>query len=335
MPIRKITIAGCGLIGGSLGSALRTSGFQGKITGCDQPEVLDKALRLGAIDNSEPALESAVQDADLVVLATPISSILALLPVVASNAPAHALITDTGSTKAEIVNAAKALFGASMPQRFLAGHPIAGKERSGIEQADPYLFRGAKWVFTPISPQQTQPSALHGAPHLRSGGGLTDENESYPTLRKDGVGWSTPLDVPSARVSPLQAEWVELIRGIGALPVCMQPEEHDLVLAFTSHLPQLLSIALANTVLEELRPEAGDGGYGSVPYGGGLRDMTRLAKSDPLVWRDILATNGENIRRALEELQRQISNLSSALAEENLEEIQQAFRAAARIAKLS
>ena len=130
-------------------------------------------------------------------------------------------------------------------------------------------------------------------------------------------------------------ELVGLIRGIGALPVCMQPEEHDLVLAFTSHLPQLLSIALANTVMEELRPDAGDGGYGKIPYGGGLRDMTRLAKSDPLMWRDILATNGENIRRALEELQRQISSLSSALAKENLEEIQQEFRAAARIAKLT
>ena len=65
------------------------------------------------------------------------------------------------------------------------------------------------------------------------------------------------------------------------------------MLAFTSHLPQLLSIALANTVLEELRPEAADGGYGSVPYGGGLRDMTSLAKSDPLMWRDILATTAK------------------------------------------
>ena len=91
-----------------------------------------------------------------------------------------------------------------------------------------------------------------------------------------------------------------MIRKIGASPVCMTPEEHDLMLAFTSHLPQLLSIALANTVLGELRLDAGDGSYSRVPYGGGLRDMTRLAKSDPVVWRDILATNGDNIRLALE-----------------------------------
>jgi len=297
MQISKIAIVGCGLIGGSLGSALRTSGFRGGITGSDTPEVLEKAVRLGAIDFAAPAIESAVQDADVVVLATPISSILALLPVVAKHAPAHALVTDTGSTKVEIVAKAKSIFGASAHRRFLPGHPISGKERSGIEQADPYLFRGAKWVFTPIESQSDPP--------------------------------------PSSPCTSLHTGWMELIRKIGASPVCMTPEEHDLVLAFTSHLPQLLSIALANTVLGELRLDAGDGSYSRVPYGGGLRDMTRLAKSDPLVWRDILATNGNNIRRALEELQWQIGSLSSALSEQQLDQIEQSFRTASLISKLS
>jgi prephenate dehydrogenase len=297
MQISKIAIVGCGLIGGSLGSALRTSGFRGGITGSDTPEVLEKAVRLGAIDFAAPAIESAVQDADVIVLATPISSILALLPVVAKHAPAHALVTDTGSTKVEIVAKAKSIFGASAHRRFLPGHPISGKERSGIEQADPYLFRGAKWVFTPIESQSDPP--------------------------------------PSSPCTSLHTGWMELIRKIGASPVCMTPEEHDLVLAFTSHLPQLLSIALANTVLGELRLDAGDGSYSRVPYGGGLRDMTRLAKSDPLVWRDILATNGNNIRRALEELQRQIGSLSSALSEQQLDQIEQSFRTASLISKLS
>jgi prephenate dehydrogenase len=308
MQISKITIVGCGLIGGSLGSALRSSGFRGQIAGNDAPEVLEKAVRLGAIDVAAPAIESAVKDADVIVLATPISSILALLPIVAEHAPAHALITDTGSTKVEIVAQAKRVFsapaiatatvagdaaGASAHRRFLPGHPISGKERSGIEQADPYLFHGTKWVFTPIEARSTTSS------------------------------------------SASHSSWIELIRKIGASPVCMTPEEHDLMLAFTSHLPQLLSIALANTVLGELRPDGGDGGYSRVAYGGGLRDMTRLAKSDPIVWRDILATNGENIRRALEEMQRQIGKLNSALCERQLDEIQQSFRAASLISKLS
>jgi prephenate dehydrogenase len=309
MQISKIAIVGCGLIGGSLGSALRASGFRGSIAGSDTPEVLEKAVRLGAIDFAAPTVESAVQDADVIVLATPISSILALLPLVAEHAPAHALITDTGSTKVEIVAKAKSVFstpatataavagdpaGASAHRRFLPGHPISGKERSGIEQADPYLFRGAKWVFTPIESPPATPSP-----------------------------------------APLHNSWMELIRKIGALPVCMTPEEHDLVLAFTSHLPQLLSIALANTVLGELRLDADDGSYSRVPYGGGLRDMTRLAKSDPVVWRDILATNGDNIRRALEEIQRQIGSLSSALSEQKLDRIQESFRTASLISKLS
>jgi prephenate dehydrogenase len=293
MQISKITIVGCGLIGGSLGSALRTAGFRGRITGSDAPEVLEKAVRLGAIDVASPGIESAVQDADVIVLATPISWILALLPVVVEHAPAHALITDTGSTKVEIAAQAKRVFGAAAHRRFLPGHPISGKERSGIEQADPYLFRGAKWVFTPIE---------------------------GPSL--------------SSSSAPLHPGWMELIRKIGALPICMTAEEHDRVLAFTSHLPQLLSVALANTVIGELELDAGDHGK-HVPCGGGLRDMTRLAKSDPLLWRDILATNGDNIRYALEEVQRQISNLSSALAERQLDHIQQSFASASRIAKLS
>jgi prephenate dehydrogenase len=296
MQISKIAIVGCGLIGGSLGAALRTAGFRGGIAGSDAPEVLEKALRLGAIDCAAPAIESAVRDADVIVLATPISAILALLPVVAEHAPAQALVTDTGSTKVEIVAKAKRVFGASAQRRFLPGHPISGKERSGIEQADPYLFRGAKWVFTPIDSKS---------------------------------------DPPSFPPTSLHAGWMELIRKIGASPVCMAPEEHDLVLAFTSHLPQLLSIALANTVLGELRLDAGDDGYSRVPCGGGLRDMTRLAKSDPLVWRDILATNRDNIRRALEEVQRQIGSLSSALSEDKLDQIQQSFRTASLISKLS
>jgi prephenate dehydrogenase len=313
MQISKIAIVGCGLIGGSLGSALRASGFRGGIAGSDAPEVLEKAVRLGAIDFAAPTVESAVQDADVIVLATPISSILALLPVVAEHAPAHALITDTGSTKVEIVAKAKSVFsapatataavagdpaGASAHRRFLPGHPISGKERSGIEQADPYLFRGAKWVFTPIDAQPDPPPASPSPTSLHNG-------------------------------------WMELIRKIGAAPVCMTPEEHDLVLAFTSHLPQLLSIALANTVLGELRLDATDGSYNRVPCGGGLRDMTRLAKSDPVVWRDIFATNGDNIRRALEEVQRQIGSLSSALSEQKLDRIQQSFRTASLISKLS
>jgi prephenate dehydrogenase len=298
MQISKIAIVGCGLIGGSLGSALRASGFRGGIAGSDAPEVLEKAVRLGAIDFAAPTVGSAVQDADVIVLATPISSILALLPVVAEHAPAHALITDTGSTKVEIVAKAKDVFGMSAHRRFLAGHPISGKERSGIEQADPYLFRGAKWVLTPIDAQSDTPPASPSPTSLHNG-------------------------------------WMELIRKIGASPVCMTPEEHDLVLAFTSHLPQLLSVALANTVLGELRLDAAAGSYNGVPCGGGLRDMTRLAKSDPVLWRDILATNGDNIQRALEEVQRQIGSLSSALSEQKLDRIQQSFRTASLISKLS
>lgn len=299
MPIDKVTILGCGLIGGSLGAALRTCGFAGSIVGYDAEAVLEKGLRLGAIDVAATSVESAVWQADVVVLATPISSIISLLPTVARHAPPESLVTDTGSTKAEIVAQAGNVFGDSAALRFLPGHPISGKERAGVEQADPYLFRGAKWVFTPIDAKADFPGSAQCA------------------------------------CTPRQAEWVELMRRIGATPTRMTPERHDLVLAFTSHLPQLLSVVLANTVLSELRPEAEEGGYSHVPYGGGLRDMTRLAKSDPLVWRDILATNTANIERALEELQRELNGLSLKLKERELDGVQRAFQSASAIGKLS
>lgn len=295
MPLRKLTLVGCGLIGGSLGAAVRTAGFTGRVIGCDRPEVLDKALRLGAIDEAAPSLESGLADADVVVLATPISAILSLLPVAARHAPGSALITDTGSTKAEIARVAQTLWGSTAGERCLPGHPISGKERSGVEQADPYLFRGSRWVFTPIAENSSASNA--GTPCL----------------------------------SVRQQEWIEIIGRIGAEPLWMRPEEHDHALAFTSHLPQLLSTALANTVLTERRTDSAP----YWPHGGGLRDMTRLAKSDPLVWRDILASNRANIRRALDELRQQIDVMDSALAEERYEKICEAFRAGSEIAKLS
>ncbi len=279
MQISKIAIVGCGLIGGSLGAALRTAGFRGGIAGSDAPEVLEKAVRLGAIDRAAPAIESAVRDADVIVLSTPISSILALLPVVAKHAPAQALITDTGSTKVEIVAQAKPETSSARPRSGDFCPAIRFRARNARHRASRPL---------PVSRGKVGVHAYRIA-----------------------AGPSASSPAPTS----LHAGWMELIRKIGASPVCMTPAEHDLVLAFTSHLPQLLSIALANTVLGELRVDAGDDGYSRIPCGGGLRDMTRLAKSDPLVWRDILATNGDNIRRALAEIQRQIGSLSSALSE--------------------
>ncbi|MDR3748309.1 MAG: prephenate dehydrogenase [Acidobacteriota bacterium] len=151
MPIRQITIVGTGLIGGSLGLAMRQRGFAGTIMGCDKPEVLHAAILRGAIDRGATHAPEAVQGSDVVVLATPVGTVLSLFEKLAPTLPPGTLITDTGSTKQPFVERARMVLGAAASERVLPGHPMAGKEHGGIENADAELFRDAAWLITPVS----------------------------------------------------------------------------------------------------------------------------------------------------------------------------------------
>lgn len=150
MPIQQITIVGTGLIGGSLGLALKQSGFTGTIIGCDKRAVLEIAQARGAIDRVEADLERAVVGSDVAVLATPVGCILSQMETLASLLPKTTLIADAGSTKQRLVERSRELFGSEAAERYLPGHPMAGKEVGGVENADPNLFRDAVWLITPI-----------------------------------------------------------------------------------------------------------------------------------------------------------------------------------------
>jgi prephenate dehydrogenase len=154
MPIRQITIIGTGLIGGSFGLALKKHGFKGRIVGCDRASVLKQARQIGAIDDAIPDPVAAVAGSQVVLLAIPVGAIIEMVERVGPSLPAKTLLTDVGSTKAEVVARATAVFGKRTGSRFLGGHPMAGKERSGIEGADPELFHGAVWFVTPVSDQE-------------------------------------------------------------------------------------------------------------------------------------------------------------------------------------
>lgn len=147
---RRIAIVGVGLIGGSWGLALKASGFGGRRVGSDRSEVLGRALAAGAIDEVEENPRNAVRGADLVILATPVGVVLDLLPQIKASVKTGALVTDVGSTKRLICRrGAEAFDGDTL---FLGGHPLAGKERSGLESSDATLFRNARYVLTPLSP---------------------------------------------------------------------------------------------------------------------------------------------------------------------------------------
>lgn len=277
--IESVTIIGVGLIGGSFALALKESGFKGKIVGCDRPEALREAGRRGAIDASSEDVASGVQHSELIVLAAPVGANLSNLSSIAAAVPKEALITDVGSTKAEITNRAAELFGADALRRFLPGHPMAGREVSGVQHASPELFREASWILTPQGGRR----ALI-APEFSRG---------------------------------MHREFIEMLESIGARVVVATPEKHDRILAFTSHLPQLVSTALANTVQNALgaTPEIRD------LSGRGLREMIRLAKSDPQLWAEITTSNAANIKEALLQMEKSLSGLRESLETPELKQL--------------
>jgi prephenate dehydrogenase len=150
MFFKRVSIIGLGLLGGSWGLALKQNGFSGIVQGCDRGNVLQQALSRKVIDDGSEDVTAAVRDADLVILATPVAAILHLLPTLQLAISAHALLTDVGSTKRLICERASQVFhGAGL---FLGGHPMAGKERSGLEHAAASLFRNARYALTPLTP---------------------------------------------------------------------------------------------------------------------------------------------------------------------------------------
>jgi prephenate dehydrogenase len=146
---KRISIIGLGLIGGSWALALKKLGYGANRVGFDAPEVLNQAVKSGAIHEGARDLDEAVRDSDLVILATPVGKILELLVQLESSVPSRALITDVGSTKERIAERAKELpAGGAL---FLGGHPLAGKERSGLDHADAELFQDACYAIVPSS----------------------------------------------------------------------------------------------------------------------------------------------------------------------------------------
>lgn len=151
-PFQRVSIVGLGLLGGSLGLALKQAGFAGRIVGyARRAETRDEALEKGAVDEAFSEFTPALEGADLVILATPVAVILDHLPRLQPHLPPQALVTDVGSTKRRICAQAAELY-AGQPL-FLGGHPMAGKERSGLEFADAGLFKNARYLLTPIQPK--------------------------------------------------------------------------------------------------------------------------------------------------------------------------------------
>ncbi len=146
---KKITIIGVGLIGGSFGLALKKKKPSFKIVGVDKQKVIEKAITREAIDEGTVNLEEGIKEADVVILATPVKTILDLLPQINPFLKKECLVTDTGSTKKQIVKRANKVL--SKDIHFIGGHPMAGSEKYGIDSADPHLFQDKTYILTPTN----------------------------------------------------------------------------------------------------------------------------------------------------------------------------------------
>jgi prephenate dehydrogenase len=265
MAIRQITIIGTGLIGGSIALALKANGFHGRIVGCDRSSVLQRARHRGAIDAGETNPVEAVRGSQVVLLAAPVGAIIDLIEMLGPGLPRQALLTDVGSTKSAVAERARRVFGRSAGKRFLAGHPMAGKECGGVEFAEANLFQGAAWLITPLPGQNI------------------DEG--------------------------LAGEFLSWIEKIGAKVATLAPDKHDFLCAWVSHLPQMISTALAASLVEEF------GGSAPLLSAGGraLREMTRISASPYSMWRDIALTNKKNIQAALFKLEQRLAHVRENL----------------------
>ncbi len=272
--IDRICIIGVGLIGGSLALALKKAGFCKQVVGAGRnPQRLQQAVEQGVIDRFETDYARAVSGADLVFVAVPLGSMETLFRKMAPGLDGDTVVTDGGSAKFSVIQAARTVFGARIKQ-FVPGHPIAGTEQSGFEAAFDSLYENRRVILTPLEDNSRQAIDL------------------------------------------VKAMW----QAVGAEVDEMEASHHDLVLAGTSHLPHLLAYGLVDCLnrvddVDEIFRFAA----------GGFRDFTRIASSDPVMWRDICLANREAVIAMLARFQEEMNMLTGAISESDGEKLLEIF----------
>ena len=240
----QLGLIGCGLMGGSFALALKRAGLVKCVVGYSKsPSTTDKAKRLGVIDIAAESALQAVSGSDLVLLAVPVAATEATLKAIRHLVEPGMLIMDVGSTKRDVVDAARRVLKDKV-SCFVPAHPVAGKEVAGIDNADALLYAGRQVILTPLT--QTEPVLVQKATDV----------------------WA----------------------AIGSQVLKMSAENHDTAFAAVSHLPHLLAFAYFLSVAKQ--PAGRD--FLSLA-GPGFRDFTRIAASDPVMWRDVLMSNREEI----------------------------------------
>ena len=274
----QLGLIGCGLMGGSFALALKRAGLVKRVVGYSKsPSTTVRARKLGVIDLEAESALLAVSGADIVLIAVPVAATENTFKAIRHLVEPGVLVMDVGSTKRDVVDAARRVLRERVPS-FVPAHPIAGKEAAGIQHADAALFSGRQVILTPIA--QTDADLVQRATDV----------------------WS----------------------AIGAQVLKMTPENHDAAFAAVSHLPHLLAFAYFSAIAHQ--PAGRD--YLSLA-GPGFRDFTRIAASDPAVWRDILVANREEVLKQSQRFRHALDALEHVMRSGNAEALEDLIRGAA------
>ena len=274
---KKITLVGVGLLGGSLGLAIKRRRLAKQVAGYVRRRArLKDCEEAGAVDFATTDLLAAVWDADLVILSTPLAQmkplVLQLLPALKRGA----IVTDVGSVKGNVVRDLESLV-VRAGAHFVGSHPMAGAEQTGVLAASADLFERAMCVVTPTP------------------------RTHKPALQRVEQFW----------------------KSIGCRPLRISPAAHDALVSQSSHLPHLVAVTLAASVLDPKRPKPV-----TDLCANGFRDTTRIASSSPEMWRDIALANRQHIRVALDGFVRELQRVQALLRKGNANEISKLFETA-------
>lgn len=258
----QLGLIGCGLMGGSFALALKQAGLVNRVVGYSKsPSTTDRARQLGVIDVEAPSALLAVAGADIVLVAVPVSATEATLKAIKHLVTPQMLVMDVGSTKADVVQAARRALRDQVGS-FVPAHPITGREVSGVEHADAELYSGRQVILTPT------------------------ERTLTAQLQKAEEVWT----------------------ALGCRVTSMSPESHDEAFAAVSHLPHLLAFSLVNSITGQAQADT----FLSLA-GPGFRDFTRIAASDPKMWRDVLLANRDELLAQSKLFQQALWQLENAI----------------------
>jgi len=279
----KVCIIGCGLIGSSLARAIKEYNLAKKIVSSNRSESINKkVIELKIVEDSSADTKKMVNDSDLIIIATPLSSYEDVILKIKNSLKNGAILTDVGSVKENIINLIEKNISENVS--WIPSHPIAGTEESGPEAGFSKLFQNRWCILTP----------------------------SKKAKEKD--------------INLLKIFWEK----IGSRVDIMEAKQHDYILSITSHIPHLIAYNIVNTTLSiQDKKESAVVKYSA----GGLRDFTRIAASNPIMWRDVFIQNKKNTSKMIDKFIENLRDLKKAIESEDGKKLEHIFTKTKKIRK--